>query len=172
MPSVLPSVRPSFRDSVLPSFRHTFVSSLRATPWHQSTPNLACIFFGTSNSHFLILEHNQDPDPDADPQITLCFHHIFVSSIGDTPLHQSTPNLASIFFGMSKSHFMILEHHPDPDPDPQMTPKQDKLGHFTANQATQWQFTVSQVYLAPSKSNSVMCIKNPDVDPDYSEIAK
>ena len=76
--------------------------------------------FGTSKSHFLILEHNPDPDPDPDPQITPCFRHTFVSSIGDTPLHQSTPNLASIFFGTSKSHFLILEHNSDPDPDPDL----------------------------------------------------
>ena len=103
-----PSFRPSFLPSVLPSVRHTFVSSIHATPLDQSTPNLASIFFGTSRSHFLRLEHNPDPDLDPDPQITLCFRHTFVSSIGDTPLLQSTPNLASIFFGTSKSHFFYL----------------------------------------------------------------
>ena len=106
MPSVVPSVRPSVLPSVRPS--HFCFINTRHTPLDQSTPNLASIFFGTSRSHFLRLEHNPDPDLDPDPQITLCFRHTFVSSIGDTPLHQSTPNLASIFFGTSKSNFLVF----------------------------------------------------------------
>ena len=46
------------------------------------------------------------------PSFRPCFlpsvRHTFVSSIRDTPLDQSTPNLASIFFGTSKSHFFYL----------------------------------------------------------------
>ena len=168
MRSVLPSVRPSVRPSVIPSFRHTFVSSIRATPLHQSTQNLACIFFGTSKSHSLILEHNQDPDPDPDLQITLCFRHIFVSSIGDTPLHQSTPNLAGIFFGTSKSHFFYFGTQSRSGSrstnDPkigQIRPFHSKLGQTMVLYSKLGTFGSIQTKIC-------MCIKNPDLDPDYS----
>ena len=37
------------------------------------------------------------------PSFLPSFRHTFVSAITDTPLHQSTPNLASILFGIYKS---------------------------------------------------------------------
>ena len=56
MPSVRASVRPSVRPSALPSVCHTFVSAIFDTPFHQSTPNLASIFFGTYKSQIFILD--------------------------------------------------------------------------------------------------------------------
>ena len=48
--------RNALRPSVRPSVRHTFVSAISDTPLHQSTPNLASIFFGTYKSQIFILD--------------------------------------------------------------------------------------------------------------------
>ena len=122
-PSVRPSMLLSVRPSVRPSVRASVTLLFHQYAPHHCTNQHKIVHACSLGCHFLILEYNPDLDPDPDPQITLCFRHAFVSSIGDTPLHQSTPHLASRFIGTSKGHLLILEHNPDahPDPDPQIT---------------------------------------------------
>ena len=103
-PSVLPSVLPSFR----PSFRHsvTLLFHLYKT---QHCTNQRQIWraysLGQVQHIFTILENPKWPPWPPSWKWHNLVRHTFVSWIGDTPLHQSTPNLAIIFFGTSKNIF-------------------------------------------------------------------